>query len=131
MRMMPFAPSPELAPYVRDYTMVEFDEASTSLLLPAPGFALAVRYRGEARNADGKLPDAALTGLRTTMRRVSTSAGGGLVVASLKPAATARFIAHPLHELFRRTLPLADVAPRAEVFEVQGRVAEAGDDAQR
>ncbi len=131
MRMAPIAPSPELAPYVRSYTFVEFDGASTSALLPASGVALALRYRGEARSAHGKLPDAALTGLRSTVRRLSTSAGGGVIVAAFREAGAARFFAAPMHELFERTVALGDVVPRGEAAEVSARVADARDDSTR
>src|SRR5687768_8945788 len=76
-------------------------------------------------------PDASFAGLRGTARRMRTSPGGGVVLASFRPGAAAAFFRVPQHELFGATVPLGDLVPRAAVAETADRVREAKDHASR
>ena len=56
---------------------------------------------------------AGLAGMRTTLRRMRTSASGGVVVAHFHELGAAHFFDVPLHELFGSITPLADLGCRA------------------
>jgi AraC-like DNA-binding protein len=135
MRVMSFAPTERLAPFVRAFTVVEADEETTRLLIPDGGIVLGFRYRGHATLLNGGpptlLPDATLAGLHHTARRMRTSAGGGIVLATFHEAGAARFFPEPLHELFGRTAALDDLVPLAEIERVSSLVASATGHAER
>ena len=135
MRVMSFAPTQELAPFVRAFTVVEADEETTRLLIPDGGIVLGFRYRGHATLLNGgpptRLPDATLAGLHHTARQMRTSAGGGIVLATFHEAGAARFFPEPLHELFGRTAALDELVPRDEIERVSSLVASASGHAER
>jgi AraC-like DNA-binding protein len=129
------APSARLAPFVRQLTFVETDAEATRLLVPDGAVIAGFRFGGHAcvLEASGvvRMPDASFAGLRGTARRMRTSPGGGVVLASFRPGAAAAFFRVPQHELFGATVPLGDLVPRAAVAETADRVREAKDHASR
>jgi AraC-like DNA-binding protein len=135
MRMIKLAPSPALAPFVRQFSVVETSEEVTRTLIPETGVVIGLRYRGSAHLLDEpsprRLPDATLTGLRNTSRRISTSAAGGLVLVMFAEAGAAQFLGNPLDEIFGATLALDDLVPREEVARVIQRVSCANTDSER
>jgi AraC-like DNA-binding protein len=168
MRVTRIPPSARLAPFVRTFTVVEASEDMTRVLIPDTGIVLGLRYSGSAELIDGsgnengsrsvdgdrngnaaahgvkiepavRMPEASVTGMRETARRMRTSAGGGAIFAMFQEGAAARFFEPPLHELFGETVPLDDLAPtgasarqeRSAIERVRERLAEASDDAAR
>jgi len=133
--MRSFAPSPALAPFVREIMLVDVRDTTTRVQLPEPGLVMGVRYRGSASllagGAERRLPDATLTGMRNRTRRLRTEAGGGIALAQFHPGGAAAFFPQPLHELFGATAALDDLVPRADVDRTRARVAEAATDAER
>jgi AraC-like DNA-binding protein len=129
MRMIPFTPSERLAPYVRGITIVEANAASPSAPLPEPGLLLGIRFAGSARLLDNgmstPLANSSVTGLRTTLRRLHTSAGGGIVVVAFRTLGAAHFFEEPLHELFGNVVGLADLAGGDSVAAIEERITEA------
>jgi AraC-like DNA-binding protein len=130
MRVYP--PSAALAPFVREFMVVDVQDETTRLRLPEPGLVLGVRYAGWASvltgDGDTRLPDASLAAMTATARRMRTSAGGGVVLARFHPGGAAALFPQPLHELFGTTAALQDLLPRAQVDELQTRVHQAADD---
>jgi len=130
-----YAPGERAAPLVRAFVLVEADGEATSTLLPDPGFMVAFRYRGASwlieRGAERRTPDAAVTGLRGTARRMRTAARSGVVVARLRSGAAAQLFDGALDALFGVTVPLAELAPAPEVSRTLARIASARDDAAR
>lgn len=136
MRVTAFSPSASLAPFVRTFEIVEAPEPSIRSLLPEPGLILATRFSGRATLLqDGRpervLPQASVTGVRSTVRRMHTSAGGGIVVVKFHPGGAAPFFETPLDELFGEIRPLTDWIPSREVDRLESRLGEAGDHAAR
>jgi AraC-like DNA-binding protein len=135
MRLLTHAPSPALAPFVRQFSVLETNEGITRTLIPETGVVIGFRYRGSAHLLDQRfarrLPNATLTGLRDTTRRMSTSADGGLILVTFLEAGAGHFFGAPQHELFGATLALDDLLPRGEVERVILRVSCATSDAER
>lgn len=135
MRVTVFAPSAPLAPYVRHFTIVETREEATRTLLPDEGLIVGFRYGGAARLIEPagavRLPDASLAGVRTTARRMNTSAGGGVVLSVFRAGGAAAIFREPLHELFGAMLELGELVPRRDVERTHESVAEARDDTAR
>jgi len=135
MRTTVVPPSPRLAPFVRQFTFVEADEQATRVLIPDGTAIAGFRFGGHACVVeDGgvvRMPDASFAGVRDRARRMRTSAGGGVVLASFRPGAAAAFFRAPQHELYGETVPLDVLAARAAVEETAERVREATDHAAR
>jgi AraC-like DNA-binding protein len=135
MRVTVVQASERLAPFVRQFTVVEAEEETTRVLLPDTGIVVGFRYSGGAsllENGEAtRLPNTTIAGMRDTVRRMRTSAGGGVVLATFHEGAAVPFFAPPLHELFGATIPLDALLPRAEVESVAARVQEATDLAER
>jgi AraC-like DNA-binding protein len=132
-----FAPAPALAPFVRVMEIVETadDETVMRTVFPDLGIVLGFRYSGCATLITGAtrrlLPAYAVTGLRTTVRRMQTSANGGIVIAKFRAAGAASFFRAPLHHLFGEMTALDEVFDRDEVAETSRRVIAASSDAER
>ena len=134
MRTTIVAPGRQLAPFVRKFTFVEADEQATRVLVPDGTVIAGFRFGGHACVVDDaaglvRMPDASFAGLRGTARRMRTSAGGGVVLASFHAGAAAAFFRAPQHELYGATVPLDVLAPRGAVDETAERVREAKDHA--
>lgn len=125
------SPSPRLAPFVRDFMVVETDRDVDALRLPEPGLVLGIRYRGSATVAGSLLPTSTCTGLLGTARRMHTAAGSGVLLARLRTGAAPAFFATPIHELFGLTMRLDDLMPRDVVARAHEDVSEAGSDVER
>jgi AraC-like DNA-binding protein len=124
-----FAPSSDLAPYVRRFEVVEADEESERVLLPETSIIVGLRFAGAAALLEGDearvLPDRAITGLRMTARRVRTAAGSGIVVAKFHQLGARAFVAAPLHRLFGKVRPLEEYVPAGAVAEAARTVRDA------
>jgi len=129
------APRAELAPFVRALTIVEAVAETTRALLPETGVLLGLRYRGASHLRDGeratRVPDASLTGVRDTVRHMTTAAGSGVVVVAFREGGAAHFIPAPLHPLFGRIVPLDELIPRGEIERARQRLQRAGTSAER
>ena len=107
----------------------------TRLVLPATGLVLGIRFAGRATLVEAGVPRAlgntALTGVRTTLRRMRTSAGGGIVVVAFRELGAAQFFDQPLDALFGEMIALGELeTPRERSF-VEDRVALASTNAER
>jgi AraC-like DNA-binding protein len=133
--MRSVAPSPRLAPFVREFMIVEVREETTRVRLPEAGFVLGVRYRGCASLLADEgvtpLPPATLTAIGSAAQRMRTAANSAIVLAVFHPGGAAQFFSEPLHEFFGTTLSLDLLLRHTDVDRVSTRVMEATNDAQR
>lgn len=131
MRVLGIQPSERLAPFVRQFTVVEADEETTRVLVPDGAITVGFRYGGSAslmeNGAATPMPDASFAALRDTARRMRTSAGGGVILAAFREGGAAPFFALPLHELFGATVPLDTFVPRVDVERTADRICTARD----
>jgi AraC-like DNA-binding protein len=129
MRVSAFDPSIRLRPFVRSISVMETEVSEGSAVLPSAGLMLGFRYAGSATllGPDGVRPVASsgLVGVRNTLRRMQTSARGGIVVTAFTEIGAAQFFDQPLHEWFGGMIALDDVWSRAEFRELEERLAEA------
>jgi AraC-like DNA-binding protein len=135
MEMTTFAPCEALAPLVRSFRVVETEEEATRSLIPDTGVILGFRYSGSATLIEGEnatlMPDASLAGLRLTTRRMRTSAGGGIVLATFREGAAMPFFQEPMHPLFSSIVGLDEWVSGEEIDEVRSKIAGAADNATR
>lgn len=130
-----FAPSPALTPFVRTYEIVTAEEAVTRTLLPDPGIVIGFRYAGCATLLNGAptrpLPNAAITGLRTSVRQMHTAANSGIVLAKFRAAGAVSFFKEPLHHLFGTMRALGGLFDEEDVAITSRRIVAATSDAER
>jgi len=135
MTMLVIAPSARLAPFVRQFMVVEAQGETTRVRIPEPGLVLGLRYRGMASFLAGeaatRIADNSLTGIAIAARRMRTATNSCVVLAMFHPAGAAQFFAEPLHELLDITASLDAFIPHGELDRVASRVAAAMNHAQR
>jgi AraC-like DNA-binding protein len=135
MQVTVVTPSARLVPFVRRFTVVETRDEASRVLLPEHGLILGVRFGGSASlvkpDAAIRMPGLSLAGIVGAARRMRTAAGGGVVLAMFRETGAARFFAEPLHELFDRTIPLEQIAMRADLARLEQQIGEAPDHAHR
>jgi methylphosphotriester-DNA--protein-cysteine methyltransferase len=135
MEVTRIRPSPRLAPFVDQFTIIESREEATRVLLPERGLLLGIRYAGAATQLDGaraiRLAHSTLTGILGTVRHMRTHAGGGIIVAHFRTTGAAAFFRAPLFEIFGATVELEGLWPRADVARLAERIALARDHAGR
>lgn len=129
MQVTEHPPSAQLAPFVAKLVVLETAEAVCRVPLGDPSVALGIRYAGAASVLDEagatRLPDATVTGLLPSTRRIRTEAKSGMVLAQLRPAAAAALSRVAPGELLGATVALEDLVGRAAAAEVSDRVARA------
>jgi AraC-like DNA-binding protein len=130
-----FTPSKELAPFVSSFSIVEAVEETERTLLPETGIVLGVRYAGSATLIENgsahAVPTNTITGLRSTARRMRTSAGGGMVVAKFREMGAHAFLAEPLHYMYGATRALEQCLAPADVAAMSRSVALADEGRER
>lgn len=135
MRVTVLPPNPRLAPFVSKLAILESTEEVVRAPLPEPGLALSIRYAGAATLLDGeravRFPDAGLTGLLASVRRIRTHAHSSMILAHFRTAGAAAFFRQPIDELTGLTHPLDALLPPADVARLAERIAEAPDHARR
>jgi len=103
--------------------------------LPVPGVLVGFRYAGAAALLEGTqyraVSSAGLVGLRTSVRRMRSLAGGGIVVVRFNELGAAAFFDEPLNEVFGRMVGLEELDRRKGLAEVQARLGEARSHAER
>jgi len=128
-------PSPALRGIVRSFTIVETAAEMTTTLLHETNAVLGIRYSGSAslvRGAVGeRLPDWTITGIRDSVRRIQTSANGGLIVVNLHETGASQVFAAPVCELSNSTVCLGEWAPSHGLDDLRQTLPTAHDDASR
>lgn len=131
MRMITIAPTTATASLVRSFTIVETETETSRVLLPETGAVLGVRYGGSAALVESGrttvLADVTLTGMRNTVRRMHTSAGGGIIVASFHEAGARVVFGLAMHHLFNDIVGLHELVASEEMDELRSAVASARD----
>ena len=133
--MITIAPTAAMASLVRSFTIVETEAETSRVLLPETGAVLGVRYGGSAALVESGqttvLTDVTLTGMRNTVRRMRTSAGGGIIVASFHEAGARMIFGLAMHHLFNNIIGLHDLIASEEIDELRSAVASVNDSSER
>lgn len=108
MRMTTIKPSSAVAGLVRTFIAVETDTEAVRTLIPETGAVLGIRYQGSATliasGGEVALPDVTLTGMRNVVRRMRTSAGGGVIVTCFCEDGASALFGRQMHLLFNEII---------------------------
>jgi len=110
MKFQVHLPCDQLLPYVKHLIVSENEHANTYQILPDTALVIGFQYRGKLAyltdDQTHQLATAGITGLRDTYRVFQNMTGVGSVLVVFRENGAARFLRHPLHELFGESLPL-------------------------
>lgn len=101
-----FSPDPRLRGLVRHFLVIEAPEGRMQTVLPDTSVVAAIRFRGDCV-IDGTLaPQAAISGLRDTARRIAYGRGGASIMAAFTHTGAACFLRVPPDAFFNATIPM-------------------------
>lgn len=128
-------PTEQLAPFVRNYLIIESGTGLVNKVLPDTSIVMAFRFKGSVNfvsedNCD-TLPVSAISGLRKTARIINYSKDAGTVLVIFKEAGAKAFLKEQLHELFGRSESLDNFINHQKLLFIEEQLAEAATNDQR
>ncbi len=119
MNIQRFPPSATLKPYIREYLIIEADEAIKTTTIPDTSIVLTFRISGEVFKANGieksPLPLNAVAGLRNSVREFYYAQQTINLLVLLNEGGIKAFSKMPAHELFCESISTEHLFPRAEL----------------
>ncbi|RPD40586.1 helix-turn-helix domain-containing protein [Chitinophaga barathri] len=129
MKLERFIPSAALAPFVKEYLVIETGQATESQTIPDTSLVLSFRFSGNimitANGAAETIPATVISGLRKHARTFQYTSSTANLLVILRECGIAAFSSLPAHELFGRSVSSDNVFKGAELREVLDRMAEA------
>lgn len=129
MQIGKYPPSAILAPFIREFVIIESDVEFDSHTIPDTALVMAFRYSGNILHmADGNnspVPSGAVSGLRRSGRSFHYTKGTANLLVILREGGMAAFSRMPAHELFGQSISSENLFPRRELDEILERLAEA------
>ena len=133
--MEKFQPSAGLQPFVKSFMIIKSETGAESRILPATSLVLALKIKGQVserrENKVDVLPSAMISGLRNQARVLDYSEKTAMFLIAFQEGGASAFFAHPLHELFGRSLPLEDLWRRSRISELEEKLSEAVNNQER
>jgi AraC-like DNA-binding protein len=124
-----FFPSPALAPFIREFLIIESDLAISSNAIPDTSVVMAFRYKGNVQRAEGErkesIPASVISGIRKSSRIFHYSPATANLLVLFKEGGIHAFTKIPAHELFGISVPTENIFYTSELDEVIERLAEA------
>ena len=135
MNVQRFHPSTILAPFIREYIIIESDLGTDSNILPDTSMVMAFRYRGNVQRMEGELTEAlpatVISGLRRSHRLMRYSGETSNLLVVFKEGGLSAFSATPAHELFDLTISADNLFSINTLDEILQRLAVATTDKTR
>lgn len=131
MRLQRFQPAIALQPYIREFVLIETDEATDSTVIPDTSLVMSLRYRGLVKNSEAALPDIVISGLRRSARHFVYAGHTANFLIIFKEGGIAAFTRMPANELFDETISAGNLFLRSELDGLQEQLVQAGTDAAR
>lgn len=135
MNVQRFHPSTILAPFIREYIIIESDLGTDSNILPDTSMVMAFRYKGNVQRMEGglteALPAAVISGLRRSHRLMRYSGETSNLLVVFKEGGLSAFSATPAHELFDLTISADNLFSINTLDEILQRLAVATTDKTR
>lgn len=132
MNMESYLPSAILSPYVSAFLIIESATGMENRVMPDTSVILSFRFSGQVTTGENEvLPSAGLAGLRKSSRLLQYTPGTGNVLVKFKEGGAAAFFKAPLHELFDTQQSLDSLMRRHKIEEVEERLYETKNNAQR
>jgi len=128
MNIHRFPPSATLKPYIREFLIIETDEAIKTKTIPDTSMVLTFRVSGEVFKADGRekypLPVNAVAGLRNSVREFYYEQQTINLLVLLNEGGIKAFSKIPAHELFCQNVSTENLFHAAELNLLSEQLAE-------
>ena len=115
MKLQKFYPNPTLAPFIREYMIIETVLQISNHIMPDTSVVMAFRYKGCIENTEGitsvVLPNAMVTGLKKSVRNYTYSAHTGNLLVIFRESGIRAFSKVPAHELFNTSITSDNLFP--------------------
>lgn len=135
MKLERFSPSPALAPFVKEFIIIESDFGTCSTIIPDTSVVMGFRYRGKVLWQDGggesPLPAGVITGLRKSVRVLRYEQGTSNLLVVFREGGLAAFTRIPIREWFDQSVPAESLFHRSELEMILESLSEAADHKER
>ncbi len=135
MNLQRFLPAIALQPYVREFILIETDEATDSSVIPDTSLVMSLRYKGavmkKVTEEKETLPEIVISGLRRSVRHFVYMTGTANFLILFKEGGIAAFTRMPANELFDQTVSADNLFLASELDLLLERLAEAATDGER
>jgi AraC-like DNA-binding protein len=130
MNIRRYHPSALLAPYIKEFFIIESDGMMDSRILPDTSLVMALRYKGIVQRVEASVAAVApgvITGLRRSHRLMRYSPDTGNLLVLFKEGGLAAFTRIPANELFDMTIPAENFFAKAAIQDLVDVLSEAKD----
>ncbi|HVU97436.1 MAG TPA: AraC family transcriptional regulator [Puia sp.] len=131
MRLQRFHPANALQPFIREFVLIETDEATDSLVIPDTSLAMSLRYRGLIMRAEETLPGIVISGLRRSVRQFAYAPQTANFLIIFKEGGISGFTRMPANEYFDQSVSAENLFLRQDLERLQEQMAEADTDSER
>jgi len=130
MNIRRYHPSALLAPFIKEFFIIESDGMMDSRILPDTSLVMALRYKGIVQRVEASVAAVApgvITGLRRSHRLMRYSPDTGNLLVLFKEGGLAAFTRIPANELFDMTIPAENFFAKAAIQDLVDVLSEAKD----
>jgi AraC-like DNA-binding protein len=128
LKIEKFFPSDRLAPYIREYLLIDTHTGAESKTLPDTALVMAFRFRGNVLlrewNTTDSLPASTLAGLRKSVRHFVYQPMTSSLLVLFREGGLRHFTSLPPNELFGVTISNDNIFPSSEIEEILEQLAE-------
>jgi len=130
-----YLPQGVLANYVKSYMSVSSAQEITNTVLPETSPLLSLRYKGKfhyiIHGRSTEMPALALSGLRSSMKKVRLERNTGVFIVKFKELAFASFFKEPLHYFFEKGVSADDLSLKQKISNIAVQLYENKEDHER
>ncbi|HEY4111351.1 helix-turn-helix transcriptional regulator [Puia sp.] len=135
MKLQRFPPTIALQPYLREFILIETDEATESMVIPDTSLVMSLRYKGavikKRLDEEELLPDVVISGLRRSVRHFIYTPQAANFLIVFKEGGIAAISRTPANELFDQSISAGNFFRQGELDQLLEGLAEAATDSLR
>jgi AraC-like DNA-binding protein len=133
MNIQRYRPSVRLAPYIKEFFIIESDGMMDSRILPDTSLVMALRYKGVVQRVEtaAAVAPGVITGLRRSHRLMRYSPDTGNLLVLFREGGLGAFSRVPANELFDMTIPAENFFAKAATQDLVDALSEAKDNPTR
>jgi len=136
MNIQRYRPSVPLAPYIKEFFIIESDGVMDNRILPDTSLVMALRYKGMTQRIDTASAEiipspGVITGLRRSHRLMRYARDTGNLLVLFKEGGLTAFSRVPANELFDMTTPAENFFAKDAVLNLVDAISDAKDNPTR
>lgn len=131
MRLQRFHPAIALQPYIREFVLIDTEEAMDSMVIPDTSLVLSLRHRGQVMNTREPLPEVVISGLRRSVRHFVYTPQTANFLVIFREGGISGFTRMPANEFFDQSVTAENLFLHSELDLLREQLAEAQTDPER